>query len=343
MSRTLVALIALLLMAPLVAAANPEPELPAAEVPELDAETVTLSERLAPIGDAASSAGHALAGAASAAGAFAGAAVSALVDGVAWLAAGIGAAFVFVANGLVWLAFAIGGALASAFHFLAGAAAALGGLLAGAASALGALLARGAKAAVEHPRETAVVAASATGAGGLLWALKRFGFLAGLPLYTRLMPGEMLDNEARASVYEHIRAHPAAHPSQIAEALGLGWGTVVYHLSRLEEGKLVTRKSYNNRKCYFATGTSLDAEARTAVAAMGSDPARRIVEAVAAAPGITQKDLAQTLGMSQALASWHVKRLAGSGILLTAREGRSNTLRVAAHVPLASAAAVVVA
>jgi predicted transcriptional regulator len=44
--------------------------------------------------------------------------------------------------------------------------------------------------------------------------------------------------------------------------------------------------------------------------------------------------MAERIGMSQALASWHVKRLVASGVLLTTREGRSNALRVAAHVPM---------
>lgn len=276
--------------------------------------------------DAAADAGEAVADAGAAAVAFAGDAIGAVADGAKALAGAIGKGLVALAKGVGALLGWVAGLVGAAFGALADLAAALGGLLA-----------RGAKTAAAHPKETAIVAGSATGLGSILWLLKRLGFLAGLPLYTRLLPGEMLDNEQRARVYERIRAQPGAHPSQIAEDLGLGWGTVVYHLARLEEGKLVTCKSYNNRKCYFAIGSALDAQARTAVAAMGSDPARRIVEAVAASPGITQKDLASAVGISQALASWHVKRLVASGVLLAERAGRSNSLRVAAHVPLAAA------
>ncbi|HWH09069.1 MAG TPA: winged helix-turn-helix transcriptional regulator, partial [Candidatus Thermoplasmatota archaeon] len=171
-----------------------------------------------------------------------------------------------------------------------------------------------------------------------------FGWLASLvPLYTRLAPGKMLDNEARARVYAHVRQHPGAHPSAIAEALDLGWGTVVYHLQRLEESKLVTCRAASHRKCYFAVGTELGAEARAAVAAMSHDKAKLIVSAVREAPGITQKDLASRIGMSQALASWHVKRLVGSGVLRSVRTGRSNALHVADHVPDLAPAAVPVA
>jgi predicted transcriptional regulator len=76
---------------------------------------------------------------------------------------------------------------------------------------------------------------------------------------------------------------------------------------------------------------------------MSTDKAKVIVQAIRDAPGITQKDLAGRLGMSQALASWHVKRLVASGVLLTEKVGRSNALRVGEHVPLAPGPAPAVA
>lgn len=225
--------------------------------------------------------------------------------------------------------------LASLGSALASGAKALGALLLSIVEGLAALLITGAALVRAHPKESAIVAGSAVGAGGLLYLLKRLGLLGfALPLYTRLAPSEMLDNEARAAVYEHIKQNPGAHPSAIAEKLGLGWGTVVYHLARLESSKLVSVKEGSHRKCYFAVGGSLGQDERTALAAMSTDKAKVIVHAVRSAPGISQKDLAERLGMSQALASWHVKRLIGSGVLVSTKEGRSNCLRVAEHVPL---------
>ncbi|HEX2021418.1 MAG TPA: winged helix-turn-helix transcriptional regulator, partial [Candidatus Thermoplasmatota archaeon] len=189
------------------------------------------------------------------------------------------------------------------------------------------------------PRAAAGVAGGAGLLAGLAWAAKRLGLFAFLPLYTRLAKSEMLDNQARASVYAHVRANPGAHPSAIAQALGLGWGTVVYHLSRLEQSSLVTARSARHRKCYFAVGGDLSAPEREAVAALCTDKAKVIVSAVRDAPGISQKDLAHRLGMSQALASFHVKKLVASGVLRTAKAGRSHALTVAEHVPAIAMAA----
>lgn len=318
-------------------------------LPETDA-----SDAPAPLADALGKAGDAIATGASAIGSGAKAAGSGLANlagaigsGIAALATAVGhgivAALKGIGSGIAWLASALGSLLSATFALLGKALGALWNGLIALASLIGGLLASLFKSGVSftraHPAPVAIGAGSAAAAGGLAWLLKRLGGLGALAaLYTRLAPSRMLDNEVRARVYDHVKAHPGAHPSAIAQRLDLGWGTVVYHLAKLEETRLVTARNAHNRKCYFAITADLDADARTAVAAMSTDKTRTIVEAVRARPGISQKELSETLGISQALASWHVKRLVESGVLTTQREGRSNCLRVASHVPGAVAA-----
>ncbi|MFA5861345.1 MAG: winged helix-turn-helix transcriptional regulator [Candidatus Thermoplasmatota archaeon] len=250
-------------------------------------------------------------------------------------------------EGLAASASAVGGAAASAGSALADLASSIGAVATATLAAIAAAASEVASAfalfgrsslgfMAKHPKETAIVASSTGGAITLFALLKRFGALLFLPLYTRLAPSQMLDNKARNGVYEHIRANPGAHPSAIAEALGLGWGTTLYHLGRLEGSKLVASRMAHNRKCYFAVGSDLNAEERTAVAAMAHDKAKLIVQAIRETPGISQKLVAQRIGMSQALASWHVKRLVESGVIHSERVGRSHALNVAAHVPVSA-------
>ena len=319
-------------------------------IPQTDAPAPNpLADALDAAGDTVSSGASALGSGAKAAGSGLADLAGAIGSGLASLATAVGSGLLAAAkgigSGLAWLASGLGSLLVATFTLLGKGLSLLGqGLLAlGRALAtfalfLGGLLASlfqgGVSFTRDHPAPVAIGAGSAAAAGGLAWLLKRLGGLGFLAtLYTRLAPSQILDNEARASVYEHVKAHPGAHPSAIAERLDLGWGTVVYHLSKLENSRLVTPRNAHNRKCYFAITADLDAEARTAVAAMSTDKTRTIVETVRARPGISQKELSQELGISQALASWHVKRLVESGVLTTQREGRSNCLRVAAHVP----------
>ena len=295
------------------------------------------ADPFAPLRDAAANAGAAAADAGRAAANAAGSAASAMGAAFNAMATALGNAGLAIGNFLSSAASAIGTALSTLTAAVgAGLTAAASAITTG-ATALAALLAslatNGATYVRAHPTQSAIAAGSLASAGGLAWLVKRLGLLTLIPLYTRLAPSQMLDNEARHKVYDHVRAHPGVHPSAIADALDLGWGTVIYHLARLEGSSLVASRTSSHRKCYFATGSELGSAARDAVAAMSHDKAKLIVTAVRSTPGITQKELANRVGMSQALASWHVKRLVTSGVLLTSREGRSNALTVAAHVP----------
>lgn len=324
MARFSALLVLLTLTAPL-AMAGPANGAPAdAELPEAPAALSQAGAKLADgaeaVADGAASAASGATAAAKALARAAGAALSALGHGLGALGKGLLAA------------------LSATGAFLADAARLLGAALAFVGALLAKLAGSGASWVRTHPREAAVAAGSAGALAALAWLAKRFGMLAFLPLYTRLAPSEMLDNKVRSRVYAHVQQNPGAHPSAIAERLGLGWGTVVYHLARLEESKLLVSRASGHRKCYFATGSELNHEARAAVAAMGTDKGRLIVDAVRATPGISQKDLSLLLGMSQALTSWHVKRLVAAGVLVTARAGRSNVLHVAGHVPVMAAA-----
>ena len=326
-----VSLFLLSVVASLASATAAEPTLP--ETPDANGPIHALQQAGDAVASGASAAAEGIGAAASGAASLATAAGAALLGAAKALGSGIATAARFLGH-LVVLAF---GLLVDGAFLLGAGLAFLGGLVADLARLAGALLGKGAGFVRAHPAASGAAAGGAATLGLLAWLLKRLGGLGFLAtLYTRLAPSQILDNEARARVYEHVKAHPGAHPSLIAERLQLGWGTVVYHLAKLEDSRLVTPRSAHNRKCYFAIGADLNAEARTAVAAMSTDKTRSIVETVRAQPGISQKELSERLGMSQALASWHVKRLVASGVLLTAREGRSNCLRVAGHVPVAA-------
>lgn len=233
-------------------------------------------------------------------------------------------------------------AVASAFAAIGRAAASLGAAVADAAGATGAALVAfalgavdalvaGGRFAADHPQETAVVAGATAGAGafaGLALWLKRLGVLAALPLYSRLAPEDVLTNKARQEAYAFIQAHPGAHPRQIAAAVGIGWGTVVYHLGRLEERGLVASVKRGTMKCYFATGSTPVAE-RGAVAALKHPTAQAIADFVRAHPQASQKDVGAALGLSAALVSWHVGRLEQAGVLTKARHGKGTVLALA--------------
>lgn len=150
----------------------------------------------------------------------------------------------------------------------------------------------------------------------------RFLGLAAVGLYTRLAKSELLDNEHRDKVYKLIQSSPGMGVSQIAEATGLGWGTTVYHLDRLERAGFVSSERGGLHRCYFPVGT-MRAETRKGMGALKADTTRSIAEFLVTRPGATQSELCAALGLSPSAASKQVSKLEDAGLVRREREWKT--------------------
>ncbi|HVL88542.1 MAG TPA: winged helix-turn-helix transcriptional regulator [Candidatus Thermoplasmatota archaeon] len=280
---------------------------------------------------AAGALGTALGAAGSALLAFLEAVVAALSSAASWLGAALASGTIVVTDGLARAADAVVSGLVAFANAVAR------GLLVFASAVAAGIAALGSAAAAvpsSIPPEHHALAGGAAGAAAAvagLSLLHYLGFLA--PLYSRLAPRELLDNGARARIFELIRANPGTHASAIAQAAGTGWGTTMYHLARLREARMIVANRHGNKTCYFPMGIPEGTRAR--LAATRHDRAREIADFVRSRPGATQKEVAASLGMSPALVSWHVRRLQQAGVLGARREGRATLLVPAAAAPAA--------
>jgi DNA-binding transcriptional ArsR family regulator len=255
--------------------------------------------------------------------------LAALADALGVVGGGVGA----IAGGVAHAAGAIAGAFVAFLAALVGAAAALvGGLASGLANAAGRLASR--------PERVDDLAAGAAGSYALASARAhgidplaklRAGFAA---LYSRLQDNELLRNDARRRIYDFVQTMPGAHVSQVCNAMGLGWGTTVYHLNRLREGQLLTVKRAGNQVCHFINGGTHSADEQRMLLATKTPKAQAIVDFLALRGPSTQARIADDLGMSSALVSWHAKRLEDMGVVQRARQGRTCTLALTGPAPL---------
>ncbi|MEA3203710.1 MAG: hypothetical protein QOI63_1389 [Thermoplasmata archaeon] len=278
-------------------------------------------------GDVAALASTALANAARATGV-------ATIEGLAGLGHATGLALAAAGNGLSAAASVVGdGALAAttatgaALAWVGGQVAALASLYMGLVSTL-------------RPRafpETAFLAVAGAGAAatagvsgyGLLHLARRFGWLAGLSGmagFSRIEDDDILKHPMRAQVFQVIQGNPGIHASELGRRMGTGWGTIVHHLDKLEKGRLVAVRKVNNQKCYFEAGGKVSRQDMAVAGAVRGDSANRITSYVAAHPMTSQKALAGDLGISPALASFHVKKLVGMGVLDKVRSGKETLL-----------------
>jgi predicted transcriptional regulator len=116
------------------------------------------------------------------------------------------------------------------------------------------------------------------------------------------------------------------HTSAVARELKLSWGTAVYHLQVLERHGMLVARPTGRYRCFFAVGDPL-ADAPRALAVLRSRTARALAQAVAEEPGIVQKALCARVGVSAALASWHLARLEREEIVLVERGPRWTSYR----------------
>lgn len=135
------------------------------------------------------------------------------------------------------------------------------------------------------------------------------------PLYTRLKKDEVLDNDLRRRIYDHLRTEPGDHYSGIKSELGLGSGTLTHHLRVLEDQGLVTSRRDGRLKRFFPT----DQEPPEGLLGIRG----QLLETLDENPAASQSELAERLGTSRQRVHYHIQELEDQGRVRVERGGRS--------------------
>lgn len=173
-------------------------------------------------------------------------------------------------------------------------------------------------------------AVAAGGAGLLFWAKNGLGLvlarLVGLPLFSRLSKDDLLENDGREMLFNLVEANPGIGLAQLADRSGLGWGTTVYHLGRLEQGGFISSMKNGQARHFFKNGHPA-AQQKQAVAVLQNDTASQVARFLLTTPGATGKTIASGLGIAAPTVTKYVKRLEEAGLVETLREGRSKIVQ----------------
>ncbi len=150
----------------------------------------------------------------------------------------------------------------------------------------------------------------------------RLAAVGAFALYSRLSKSELLDNKHRDKVYKLVQERPGIALTEIGATLGLGWGTTIYHLDRLERAGFVATERSGMRRCCFPVGL-VPRENRASLGALQADTTRTLAEYLAGNPGATQSQVCEALGMSASAASKQVTKLETAGLLRREREWKT--------------------
>lgn len=170
---------------------------------------------------------------------------------------------------------------------------------------------------------TAATAGASAAAGlalvGLAWTMEpwRYRLLVLLhPLYARMHREEVLEHELRSRIHTHIRESPGVNYGSLKRNLEVPNGTLTHHLTVLERQELIQVQRMGARIRFYPRGHA------ARIPSGLSDVQYELVRLVSAQPGITQKELRGSLGLSKQLANYHVLALARSNWIRVEREGR---------------------
>lgn len=151
---------------------------------------------------------------------------------------------------------------------------------------------------------------------------RTFGQFVGAPLYAKIRKDKVLDHRTRDLIATTVAENPGIAVEELRREVAVGYGTVCHHLDTLQRNGLVTSRKVGRRRCYFVPG-AVDADEMASVGVAGTRAATRLIEIVAAEPGLTQSELAARLGVADSSVRYQAKRLLAHERLRAEREGRS--------------------
>ena len=138
-----------------------------------------------------------------------------------------------------------------------------------------------------------------------------------VPLYSRLKKDDLLDHFVRGQIYGYIMSHPGEHYNRIKQKLEVTNGTLSHHLRALEMQGYVKSHRDGTYKRFYPTGMKIPRRKGIQL----SDLQIGIIDSIRQTPGITQKDIAKSEGISQQSVSYNLTVLARIGILSSERHG----------------------
>ncbi|MGA1866127.1 MAG: winged helix-turn-helix transcriptional regulator [Thermoplasmatota archaeon] len=146
-------------------------------------------------------------------------------------------------------------------------------------------------------------------------------FIALAPLYSKLKPEHLLNNRLRKRIYVYVQNHPGEHFRSILTHLELTNGTLAHHLYTLEKENLVRSQRDGLYRRFYPAGYQIDPGQ---VSLTGIQ--QRIIDTIKERPGLSQKDISQTLSLSNSTVNYNIKSMKDKGLIEVRKEGKNTRI-----------------
>lgn len=144
-----------------------------------------------------------------------------------------------------------------------------------------------------------------------------FKFLV-VPLYSKIQKEEVLDHFTRGRIYGMIESNPGVHYTLIKKKVGVGNGTLTYHLGTLEREGFIRSEWDGLYKRFYPAQMSRTGDEVLELSGVQSE----LMGHIRTDPGISQKELSQRTGFSKRVISYHISRMAEARLIRIERDGK---------------------
>jgi predicted transcriptional regulator len=175
------------------------------------------------------------------------------------------------------------------------------------------------------PPTTAILALTTLGALSALGAaaiasenVKYALLMIFIPLYSKIKREQVLDHFVRGQIYGYVLANPGEHYNAIKVALNLTNGSLAHHLKTLEREQFVKSKRFGLYRRFYPMHMKIPEDGFFTP----NEIQKTIVDLIRATPAITQKEIAERLGLTPPTVNYHVGILSEHGAIRVERGGR---------------------
>lgn len=135
------------------------------------------------------------------------------------------------------------------------------------------------------------------------------------------------DSPLRQQILAIVKAQPGIPIGELMSRLGIGWGTVYHHISKLTRAGLIRTHASGRRRLVFPSPFAVEPQDAPAYAIVHGATAQRVARAIVEKPGRSITDLCAELNESARVVYYHVKRLLDAGLVTSSSKTRHNDLR----------------
>jgi predicted transcriptional regulator len=122
-------------------------------------------------------------------------------------------------------------------------------------------------------------------------------------------------NKNRNDVLRLIKERPGSTMREISRELDMNIGTMRYHLLILAINHKIKEHRDGKYVRYFAGSSTYTSEELEIISLLRREPVRRLMAAIRGKPGISNGELAEALGLSEAAISNYMRELSGRGFV----------------------------